>query len=70
MLRESEAVTEWSQWKKIKGLFDHDPRYKAVDGSTKREELFKEHLKTLKDKNKVGIISKIHSSILCNYSAS
>ena len=46
MLGESETITERSQWKKIKGLFSSDPRYKAVD-SSKREEYFNEHMKAL-----------------------
>ena len=49
MLGESEAITERSQWKKIKGLFSSDPRYKAVD-SAKREEFFNEHVKTVAEK--------------------
>ena len=47
MLEESEAITERTQWKKMKGLFSSDPRYKAVDSSSKREELFGEHIKSL-----------------------
>lgn len=46
MLAESEAITERSQWKKIKSLFSSDPRYKAVD-SDQREEYFEEHVKSL-----------------------
>ncbi len=42
MLGESEAITERSQWRKMKTLFDKDTRYKAVEGSTQREEWFKE----------------------------
>lgn len=46
MLTESTRVfTEHTLWKKVKGSFDHDPRYKAVESSSKREELFKEHMK-------------------------
>ena len=47
MLGESEAITERSQWKKIKSLFDRDPRYKAVESSTQREELFLEHVRSI-----------------------
>lgn len=51
MLKEQEEVviTEDSQWKKVKGSFSHDPRYKAVDSSNKREELFVEYVQSLKD---------------------
>ena len=44
MLGESEAITERSQWKKMKSFFDRDTRYKAVESSTKREEWFKEYV--------------------------
>ena len=43
MLGESEAITERSQWKKMKSFFDRDTRYKAVESSTQREEWFKEY---------------------------
>lgn len=47
MLGESEAITERSQWKKIKALFVHDHRYKAVESSTQREEWFLEHVRLI-----------------------
>lgn len=47
MLGESEAITERSQWKKIKALFECDPRYKAVETSTQREDLFMEHVRSM-----------------------
>ena len=54
MLAESrQEFTENSQWRKVKGSFDHDPRYKAVE-SEKREELFKEHVKGLNDHPQVS----------------
>ena len=54
MLRESQQdITEQSQWRKVKGSFDHDPRYRAVETSSKREELFQEFLQSLKDKEQV-----------------
>lgn len=55
MLGESQqAVTEHTQWKKVRGSFDRDPRYKAVDSSSNREELFKEYIRSLKDKVSVS----------------
>ncbi len=62
MLGESEAITERSQWKKVKVLFDRDLRYKAVEGSSKREELFKEYIKSLGDQTEVR---NMLLSILC-----
>ncbi len=51
MLGESEAITERSQWRKIKNLFDKDMRYKAVEGSAQREEWFAEFLAGLTSQN-------------------
>lgn len=46
MLRESEqSFAEDTPWKKVKGQFDRDPRYKAVESSSRREEFFREHVK-------------------------
>ena len=44
MLGESEAITERSQWRKIKTLFEKDTRYKAVESSSQREEWFSEYV--------------------------
>ena len=49
MLRECDSVTQNSQWRKVKSLFVHDSRYKAVENSTLREEWFAEHV-TLNDR--------------------
>lgn len=50
LLREQEEVviTGDTEWRKVKGSFSHDPRYKAVDSSSKREELFAEYVQLLK----------------------
>lgn len=50
MLSESDLVTEQTQWKKVKGLFERDVRYKVVEGSVQREEWFNEHVKLLASK--------------------
>lgn len=47
MLGESEAITERSQWRKIKSLFEKDVRYKAVESSGQREEWFGEFVSGL-----------------------
>lgn len=62
MLGESDAITERSQWKKMKGLFEQDPRYKAMDSSSKREALFKDYIQSLVEKSQV---SKIHCKQRC-----
>ena len=53
MLSESDVVTEQTQWKKVKGLFERDVRYKVVEGSVQREEWFNEHVKLLASKVRV-----------------
>ena len=50
MLSEMETIHERSHWKKVKTTFDRDPRYKAVDSSTQREEWFKEYVRSLASK--------------------
>lgn len=57
LLREnSDAIMEESQWRKVKGLLDRDPRYKAVSSSSKREEIFTEYVKSLQDQVQVCIL--------------
>ena len=51
MLGESEAITERSQWKKIKVLFEKDTRYRAVEGSAQREEWFNEFVVGLSNRS-------------------
>jgi len=51
MLSESDAITERTQWKKVKGLYEKDVRYKAVGGVAQREEWFQEHVKSLVTKS-------------------
>ena len=53
MLSESDLVTEQTQWRKVKGLFERDVRYKVVEGSAQREEWFNEHVKLLASKVRV-----------------
>ena len=53
---EREAVREALEWRKVKGLFHHDARYRAIDSSTQKEELFKEFVKSL---GRVGITSDL-----------
>lgn len=54
MLCEDHSLTESSQWRKVKGEFERDPRYRAVaGGSSQREEWFKEYVKSMATSNKV-----------------
>ena len=47
LAEDKETVREASEWRKVKGKFHHDDRYRAVDSSSQREELFKEYVKSL-----------------------
>ena len=48
MLSEDRSLSESSQWRKVKGGMERDPRYRAVlGGTTQREEWFKEYIKSL-----------------------
>lgn len=54
MLSEDHSLSESSQWRKVKGGFERDPRYRGVTGgSSQREEWFKEHIKSLAASSKV-----------------
>ena len=51
MLSEDVSLSESSQWRKVKGNFERDLRYRAVmGGSTQREEWFREHVNSLGSK--------------------
>ena len=47
MLSEGKPASLGSPWKVVKKDFHHDPRYKAVEGSKHREELFRQYLESL-----------------------
>ena len=54
MLSEDRSLSEDSHWRKVKGGFERDPRYRAVTGgSTQREEWFKEYIRSLATSSKV-----------------
>jgi transcription elongation regulator 1 len=47
MLSERRSLKPHSSWNKVRGKFEHDKRYKAVDGSRMRETLFQEYISRL-----------------------
>jgi transcription elongation regulator 1 len=48
MLSEDRSLSEASQWRKVKGGLERDPRYRAVPGgSSQREEWFREYVRSL-----------------------
>ncbi|KAK6639719.1 hypothetical protein RUM43_007994 [Polyplax serrata] len=52
MLYESPDVDRHSRYSEVKKKLSSDPRYKAVDSSTTREDWFREHIKHLKEERK------------------
>lgn len=52
MLCESADVDRHSRYSEVKKKLSSDPRYKAVDSSTTREDWFREHIKHLKEERK------------------
>ena len=47
MLSEEHSLTPQTQWKKVKGLFHHDIRYRGVETSAQREDWFNDYVKSL-----------------------
>jgi len=47
MLKEMKSLHRNSSWTETKKLIENDPRYKAIDSSTKREDYFRDHWKTI-----------------------
>lgn len=52
LLREHNDIDRHTRWGDIKKKLDSDPRYKAVESSTAREDWFREHVKILKEERK------------------
>ena len=47
MLSEDNSLFPGLVWKSVKSSFRKDPRYKVVEGSSQREDLFKQYLEQL-----------------------
>lgn len=50
LLKETPDIDRHSRWSEIKRKIDSDPRYKAVDSSSRREDWFKDYTRKLEDK--------------------
>lgn len=59
LLKETADIDRQSKWSDIKKKIDSDPRYKAVDSSSRREDWFKDYVRTLE---KVSIQFKTGNS--------
>ncbi|OWF46304.1 transcription elongation regulator 1-like [Mizuhopecten yessoensis] len=49
LLKETSDIERHSRWSEIKRKIDSDPRYKAVDSSSRREDWFKDYARKLED---------------------
>ncbi|KAF4522361.1 hypothetical protein B566_EDAN012218 [Ephemera danica] len=52
LLRETESIDRHSRWGDVKKKLDSDPRYRAVESSTAREDWFRDHLRYLKEERR------------------
>ncbi|KAH3791103.1 hypothetical protein DPMN_169314, partial [Dreissena polymorpha] len=51
LLKETSDIERHSRWSDIKRKIDSDPRYKAVESSSRREDWFKDYVKTLDEES-------------------
>jgi len=51
LLKETTELDRHSRWTDIKKKLDEDPRYKAVDSSTRREDWFKDYVRAIEKVN-------------------
>jgi len=51
LLKETTELDRHSRWTDIKKKLDSDPRYKAVDSSTRREDWFKDYVRAIEKVN-------------------
>ena len=49
LLKETTEIDRHSRWSDIKRKIDSEPRYKAVDSSSRREDWFKDYVRNLED---------------------
>ena len=49
LLKDTSDIDRHSRWSDVKRKIDSDPRYKAVDSSSRREDWFKDYVRNLED---------------------
>ena len=52
LLKETSGLDRHSRWSETKKKMDSDPRYKAVDSSSRREDWFRDYVKHLKEEKR------------------
>ena len=51
LLKETSIIERNSRWSEIKKKIDSDPRYKAVESSSRREDWFRDYVKNIEEVN-------------------
>lgn len=46
-LLDEQKIDNKAQWRKVRHKIEKDPRYKAVESSSQKEEWFKEHIEQI-----------------------
>jgi transcription elongation regulator 1 len=54
MLKETSGLDRNASWSSTKKRLDSDPRYKAVESSSRREDWFRDYIRTLGDRPTTG----------------
>ena len=49
LLKETEGIDRHSRWSEIKKKINSDPRYEAVESSSRREDWFKDYIRNIED---------------------
>ena len=65
LLKETSDLDRHSRWSDVKKKLDSDPRYKAVDSSTRREDLFKDYIRTIEKVILKNLLLFVYYSMTC-----
>jgi len=65
LLKETSDLDRHSRWSDVKKKLDSDPRYKAVDSSTRREDLFKDYIRTIEKVILKNLLLFLYYSMTC-----
>jgi len=65
LLKGTSDLDRHSRWSDVKKKLDSDPRYKAVDSSTRREDLFKDYIRTIEKVILKNLLLFLYYSMTC-----
>lgn len=60
LLKETSGIDRHSRWSDIKKKISSDPRYEAVDSSSRREDWFKDYIKNLDEVSRENILDQLN----------